>query len=278
MKKTVAIFLVLALCLCGCSTEEILAKEGIVLPAVPTQMAASNLPTAPQGSASLDDENTGADAPTGETYPWETEFNEAGYTILKEEFGQGKAVTWINGYKKGRSIVYYNNGLIEDSYYYPSGAMSHMRAWHGDGSYSESRWRDDGDVVTMDDGTKISQLGTFFYSKTIYADGSWEETQLYSEGIIEYMIRQFADGSYQEERYYESGQLKYSISQTPNEAQEYRYDEDGYTTYLHAVHTDREIELIADESGKLVKAIENGQTMEDPAVLEQYARDYNFRN
>ncbi len=34
----------------------------------------------------------------------------------------------------------------------------------------------------------------------------------------------------------------------------------------------------ADESGKLVKAIENGQTMEDPAVLEQYAQDYNFRN
>ena len=41
---------------------------------------------------------------------------------------------------------------------------------------------------------------------------------------------------------------------------------------------DYEIELIADGSGKLVTAIKNGQTIEDPTALAQYVTSYNFRN
>ena len=61
-----------------------------------------------------------------------------------------------------------------------------MCVYHADGSYSEIRRLDNGDVETMPDGTKISGWGTVFYIKTINGDGSWEETQFNSEEIAEF--------------------------------------------------------------------------------------------
>ena len=109
---------------------------------------------------------------------------------------------------------------------------------------------------TTEDGSKVMHMGTQVFSKNINADGSWEETHCNYDGIARLTVRQNADGSSQEER----------------------YDEEGFMTYYHTKQADYEIELLADESGKLVQAIENGQTIEDPAILAQYAAGYHFRN
>lgn len=326
MKKHIAVLIIFALCLglsaCGAETGK---AEEIVLPSIPTPMPVQNLPTMPEDSGDQDPEDTQAADPAEKKYPWEEEFDPTGYTVRKGEFGEGRTISWIKGYKNGRSIVYYNSGMIEDSYFYPSGALSHTCVYYADGSYSEVRRLDNGDVVTLPDGTKISGLGTVFYIMTINADGSWKETQYNSEEIPELEIRQLADGSYQEIRYnsagvsvheitrgldgyyyeilwydngdinkiitddpaagtymeeiyYENGQLKHKKSQTSDEEQEARYDEEGFLTYFHTKLADYEIELIVDGSGKLVKAIENGQTIEDPTALAQYVTSYNFRN
>lgn len=261
MKRVIVLVLVITFCLYGCSAKDILPgnpyEDEIVLPSIPTQTSGQNQPTMPQYGEDPGGEDTQAAAPEGNTYPWEVEFNETGYTVRKEEFNEGKAFTWIKGYKKGRSIIYYNNGTIEDSYYYPSGAMSHLCRWMQDGSYTEARWLDNGDVASiMPDGTTISGMGTLFYRITINTDGSSEETQLNSQGMVELMIRRFPDGSYQESR----------------------YDSEGFVTYVHMKNADYELELLSDENGKLIQAIENGQMIEDPAALEQYVTGYNFRN
>ena len=161
MKKTIAIFLVLTLCLCGCSEKEIISREEIVLPSIPTPMPAQNQPTMPQDTANFDDEDTEAVHPAGETHPWETEFIEAGYTVRKEDFDGGRAVTWIKGYKKGRSIVYYDNGRIDDSYYYPSGAISHNCHWDDTETLrkSETAVRGDQHVIRAQKLTQGAHVG-----------------------------------------------------------------------------------------------------------------------
>ena len=278
MKKSIAVFLVLALCFCGCSAKEVLLppEEEIVLPSIPTPVPAQKLPALPEDGGDQGTESK----QTAEKYPWETEFYPTGYTVRKENFDEGRAITWIKGYKNGRSIVYYNSGRIEDSYFYPSGAKSHMCTYNEDGSYSEVRWMDNGDVVTMPDGTKISSIGTLVYTKYINVDGSWEEVQINFEGIAEHRFCQLADGSYKEYWYYENGNFRKFITGDPAAGtyQEETYDEEEFLTYVHTKNTDYEIEMFTDENGKLVKVIENEQTIEDSAALAQYVTSYNFRN
>lgn len=301
MKKIIAMFLVLVLCLCGCSAEEMFAKEELVLPEIPTQMPALNLPTMPDDSGNQGAEGTQETVSSEKTYPWEKKFNDAGYVMYKETFSGGTAYTWLRGNEKGRQLTYYNNGSIEDTYYYPSGFMSHGYHWHAEGFYTEFGHLDNGYIETAEDGSRITHLGTPVFSKLINEDGSWEEMRYNSEGFLELMIRQLSDGCYQESHYnsegfcvhailqgadgsytetlrYDNGQLQYQKYQTSDQEQEDRYDEEGFMTYHHTRSTDYELELIADESGKLVKAIENGQTIEDPSALAQYVTGYNFRN
>lgn len=282
MKKHIVVFLVLTLCLCGCSVKEGLlpSEEEIVLPSIPTPVPAQIPPTMSEDVGVQNSEGTQTTEPVEKKYPWEMEFDPSGYTAREEKFGEGRAVTWIKGYKNGRSVVYYNSGRIEDSYFYPSGAMSHMCIYNEDGSYSEVRWMDNGDVVTMPDGTKISSIGTLFYTKYINVDGSWEEVQSNFEGIAEHRFCQLADGSYQEYWYYENGNFRKCKTGDPAAGtyQEETYDEEGFLTYVHTKNADYEIEMFTDENGKLVKVIENEQTIEDSAALVQYVTSYNFRN
>ena len=72
--------------------------------------------------------------------------------------------------------------------------------------------------------------------------------------------------------------MKYKKHLTSVDEQEERYDEEGFMTYFHKKCADYEIEMITDEKGRLVQAIENGQTIEDPTALAQYVTGYNFRN
>ena len=212
MKKLVFLFLVLILCLCGCGDLDAMFsknpyRDEIVLPTTPP--LATELPAVFEPSEQAGEPEEAV--PVGTTAPWETEFDEAGYTVIKDDFDGGVAYCWNKGYKNGRQVVYFDNGITEDSYFYPSGGMSHCCIWYADGSYSQTRWLDNGEVHTMPDGTKVSGMGTMCYSKTIQADGSYEETHFNSEGLVEVMIRQQADGLYEETQYNSEGLPKVMV-------------------------------------------------------------------
>ena len=80
-----------------------------------------------------------------------------------------------------------------------------------------------------------------------------------------------------EQEYYENGKMKRIKTQTAEILSEERYDEEGFRTYFYTKNADYEVELTADETGKLIKVIENGEVKEDETTLAQYANSFNFR-
>lgn len=319
MKKITAILLILALCLglCACGGKD------IELPTRPVQAAAPNQSAAvPQSSTDAAEESTEAIDPTGETYPWETEFNGEDYISFEMEAPNGdKFVTWREGSIFGterRNLYEWPDGNIEDSYYYPSGNCSHSYMWYTNGSYQEHHYLDNSYI---EDG--VTHMGTVVYFKQVNPDGTWNEThcdengnvtysaslsadgiywesrsfedgtrkdvsddpntgvhsesEYYANGNIKRSVYKDAAGNYTEGEYYENGNLKYMKNQSPEYTSEERCDEEGFRTYFYSKNADYEIELTADESGKLVKVIENGTEVQDPAIIAQYARDYNFK-
>jgi len=89
MKKTIAILLLLALCLwlCACGEE-------VVLPAKPAQVQQNENQSAASKSEAME-ENAEI---TGETYLWEAEFNEKDYVKFNVTAPGGeKVTTWKEG-------------------------------------------------------------------------------------------------------------------------------------------------------------------------------------
>ena len=139
MKKSIAVLLACILCLglCACSPRDVLANAGIlekevepvILPDVPEQIAPSTVPA-------TDETYSGTETadPTGETYPWEAEFDETGYDLLEERFNMGRTITWHKNFMPYCQVTYYNSGEITDTYSYPSGLPSHSYGWETDGS------------------------------------------------------------------------------------------------------------------------------------------------
>ena len=332
MKKIFVMLLVTAACCCLCACEKDIGAEAeeIVLHTQPQQVALPDLPTREtQDGTGAAEESTEATDSTGETYPWETEFNEDDYNRYEANFdGDGKSIFWTEcGMfdQCRRDILYFSNGDIEDSYFYPSGNCSHDFFYGADGSYREAHYLDNGHIGIAEDGSVTTYMGTTIYEKNIAPDGSYSEYEYDHDGNPIYNIRQDtngfysecwyyengncgksicndpAAGTYQEAEYYENGNQKYSIyedsqagtyyeyecfengnvkyskQQSPDYTQEQRCDETGFFTYFYYKDSDHEIELITDEDGKLVKAVENGTVIEDAATLAQYAQGYNFR-
>ena len=278
MKKIIAALLMLALCLglCACGALSSANKaEEIVLPTKP-KIVLPDLP-ARGGSDETADENI---EPTGETHPWDVEFNEADYAdcdVHEERFNIGKTITWHESFMPRRQVTYYNSGETDDSYFYPSYLPSHSYHWWADGSYSEVHYLDNGYFETKEDGAIISHIGTQIYDKWINSDGSWRESLFNNDGILMLEIYQNTEGSSGETQYYDNGNVKHCRRQSPEYTLEEHYDEEGFHTYFYSKDADYELELTADESGKLIKVVENGEVKEDAATLTQYAQNYNFR-
>lgn len=298
MKKIIATLLVLSLCLglCACG-----GGEEIELPTKP-QIAVPELPAGANSEEAVEN-GTGAVEPTGETHPWEAEFREDDYVKLEYTAPNGdKGITWREGSIFGteRRCLYewVESGTINDSYYYPSGNTSHEYTWYTDGAYDEAHYLDNG-YVDLEKG--MTHMGAQVYYKRIEADGTWYENHCDENGYPVRVISKSADGTYsescyfdngntsknvsdnsttgeyQEQEYYENGSFKYCKYITPDFTVEERCDEEGFHTYYYTKGADWEQECIADETGKLVKVIENGTEVQDPAIIAQYARDYNFR-
>ena len=322
-KKFIAIMLIFAICcgLCACGKEE------VTLPTKPEQLAAPTQAVAGETQNAEAEESPEAAEPTGETYPWEAEFNEDDYFVYVHNEPQvGKFTGYIvksldNLGACVRTIAEYTNGDIEDTYFYPSGLDSHSYRWYADGSYEEFRYLDDGRIDLAEQKT---YLGTVIYQKNIAPDGSWSEHRHDENGSPTHSAGMDADGSYwefqsladgisreisdnpntgdrweteyyengnikravlsnsktgecSESECFENGNIKYSKNQTSALTQEDRYVEEGFRTYYYTKNADYEIELISDEVGKLVTIVENGETIEDPAIITQYAQNYNFK-
>lgn len=318
MRKGIAVLVIFALCLglCACGGS----AESIEQPTKPQQ----SLPIeAPKNAAA--EESAEAQDPTGETYPWETEFNEEDYVKFEITAPKGeKITTWREGTIFGREVreIYeWTDGTISDSYYYPSGNKSHSYTWGADGSYSESHYLDNG---YMDQENQIIYTGTVVYEKNIQADGSAREFFSNENGVLTHSVVQQADGFYAdtyyfengnpskhvyydpatgeqgEQEYYENGNLKYSVyknatgycseqeyfdngslkyskNQSPEYTMEDCYDEEGFRTYFYSKDANHEIEMITDESGKLIKYVENGTAYENEDIPDGVAESYNFR-
>lgn len=300
MKKVIFMLLILAMCcgLCACSTE-----AEIVLPTKPQQMAVPSLPArAPQNDEDAASEGTESAEPTGDTYPWEGEFREEDYDRFEGVIeNDADIITWKeNGFmsQTRRKLTYWHNGDIEDTYYYPSGNISHSYWYGADGTYWEAHYLDNG-YIEIDGNSSMMYTGTNIYFKEIYPDGSYREHHRDNDGTPTFSIELDANGvytecryykngnyskiitsdpvsgTYQEEEYYENGNMKYIKNQTPENTVEEQYDEEGYHTYFYSKNADWEIELTADETGKLIRVVENGETIEDPERLAQYAQGYN---
>ena len=331
MKKFFSIVLILAIC-CGLGIyfymDNMQKKivEELVLPTVP-HVAVPTLP-AREGGEEATEEVTEPNDPTGETYPWETEFIEEDYNIMEGNAGDGgKGIFFLQkgeSFMIRRDIVYWTNGDIEDTYYYQSGLPSHRYFWSTDGTFEEFRYLDDGRIETNTNGSVHSIWGTMIYWKEVQPDGSYVENILPEEGnsteirhdangyyskseydrngnLCNYVSDDPATGTHEEGTYYdngctmrhvrensqrgeysetvyfENGYIKYNKYQTQTHIQEEHYDEAGFHIYFYLKDTNIEIELISDETGKLIKVIENGVTIEDTAIIAQYAQSYNFK-
>lgn len=346
MKKIITMLLILALCAGQCACG---GGEKIELPTQPAQIALPDRPATGETQTAEPGETSESTEPTGKTYPWEAEFREEDFDKISYTApNNDQIISWRDGGLFGitRREIYEwaETGIIEDSYYYPSGNASHCYRWHPDGSYEEYHYLDNG---YTDQETLIVHLGTMIYAKHISADGSFSENKYaedgtptycvvssadgsYSEytyaadGIPTYCITTYPDGSYTEEKYneqgipcyykslspdgsyselqyydngslksqitknpaagmesqqefYENGAAAYMKEQNPDYSSELHYDEEGYFTYYYYKDANGEIELISDETGKLVKVIENDDVKEDAATLARYAAGYNFR-
>lgn len=320
MKKCIVFLIVFQLCLglCACGGS----KNSIELPPIPQQMATPSLPTeAPEENAEAQDSTAGK-------YPWEMEFREEDYEKFQFTSPEGDKVTsWREGTiygREAREIYEWTDGTISDSYYYPSGNISHSYTWCADGSYEECHYADTSLSEMNEDGIETIYI-TKLYSKAIRSDGSWSEFYNNENGIPVFSASMSADGTYWEAYYFENGDcskeisdmpssgyrsereyyengvckkytasnsqageytlienfengnMKYCKIQTQGSIQEERYDEESFRIYYYIKENDTETELITDESGKLVKYVENGTVYENENIPDWVAESYNFR-
>lgn len=132
------------------------------------------------------------------------------------------------------------------------------------GTYSESYYFEDGNIkksVSNNDQT-----------------GAYMEYEYYENGSMKRSVyKDSAAGTYTEQECFENGSMKYNKNESAEYAMEDRFDEEGYHTYYCYKNPEYELELIADETGKLVKVIENGEVKEDEETLAQCAQTYKFR-
>ena len=254
--------------------------------------------------------------PTGETHPWETEFTGEGYNLIQANICDivdytktiGKSYAWYEGgigSYCARYLQIYDSGEISDTYYYPAPNLteSHSYWWGADGSYKEFRYLDGGYREILADGSLFNHMGTLAYYKIINADGTWKEFQRIDDDDRYFEISQHSDGYYLEEGYFENGDRCKYVKNDPaagiyqeevyyenGQLKNYRYEDSQAGTltaseyfenrtlkYFYNKTSNVEIELIADETGKLIKAVENGTVIEDAATLTQYAQIYNFK-
>ena len=86
----------------------------------------------------------------------------------------------------------------------------------------------------------------------------------YPSGCLSHIFTYGADGAYVESRWLDGDILIYARHIDPDGSIiEQHLNKDGYFTYWYNKTADHTIELIGDETGKLIECIENGVVIED---------------
>ena len=291
MKKIIAMLIILTLCLnlcaCGAGAQQ---SDGASVQNKPVNSVKTQ--NAVSGEAVKSTEAA------EETYPWEAEFREEDYYRLEGAAAPNgdKATTWLKGElldKTVRQLYEWGSGDTMDSYYYPSGNISHSYFWHTDGTYEEVHYLDNEKADSEQESTRIyfkqvnpddswfeyhyneNEVLTFLAS--MEANGTYSESYFFENGNVKKFVSINPPSEYTEQECYETGRIKYNKSESAEYVMEERYDEKGYRTYYCQKSSEYELELTADETGKLVKVVETGEVKEDEETLAWYASSYNFR-
>lgn len=167
-----------------------------------------------------------------------------------------------------------------------SGTMIYFKQTMADGWEYETFWDENGVIIRETSKSNDGVYRTTDYENGITAKetssnpntGEYQEAEYFENRKQKASVYDNAStGVHQEEAYFENGNLKFLKIIDSMGTQEEHYDEDGFCTYCYVKTSNYEIELIADENGKLAKAVENGNVTEDPVALSQYAQEYKFR-
>ncbi len=180
------------------------------------------------------------------------------------------------------------DGFYLEEQYFEDGTCKTVRKDPATGERTETEYYENGDVKK--NVSNNEQTGTYSeyecyengnMKKSVYKDpatGYSEEQEYYENGNMKKSVcKDPVTESSTEQEYYENGKMKRIKTQTAEMLSEERYDEEGFHTYFYVKNADYEVELTADETGKLIKAIENGEVKEDETTLAQYANNFNFR-
>lgn len=182
--------------------------------------------------------------------------------------------SWLldNGYEEGDirysgTMIYQKqitpDGTVYETFFDETGKETRATCANTDGSYRE---------IYYENGITVREI------IDSPSTGEHVECDFYENGAVKKsVVTNSQTGMYSEQEYFENGNMKHFKNQSPEYTSEERYDEEGYRTYFHTKNADYEMECIADETGKLVKVVENGEVKEDAETLAQYAADYNFR-
>ena len=132
-------------------------------------------------------------------------------------------------------------------------------------------------------------------------EGWWTEYEYYEDGTLRHSVGEdpnlgirdeweyFPNGNrmkitvtyldsdaYSYTEYYQNGVTKHYINiEADGTKTETKYNEEGYYTYLYAKNLAGETEHFADETGKLIKYVENGTTYEGDAIPSWVVESFN---
>lgn len=180
---------------------------------------------------------------------------------------------------------YLNNGYVDiQNHEVIQGTKIYCKQTNPDGAEYETFYNEDGKEIrftnSKPDGSyeEVDMLTGKYVGGNFNTGAYWEQENFENGTIKRNVSYDPAADIYIEVEYYENGQEKYSKNRNAEYSMEQRHDEEGYCTYFYSkdIRNNYEIECIADESGKLIKVIENGTVYEDAGTLAQY-KGYNFR-
>lgn len=199
--------------------------------------------------------------------------------------------------------------------YYPNGNLQKKISESAGGDYTEQQYREDGMLVYQKT-VQYDSRGVETVSETKWeadgsrsffltnSDGMTSESYFDSEEILlksagydpntriyaaaeyyrngsmkSYTIENRETDEYTLTENYESGAVKRICNVTPDGLKHDQiYDEEGYTTYLYKDSLLGSIEIISDETGKVIKYIENGVVLEGSSIPYSVITTFNFRS
>ena len=195
--------------------------------------------------------------------------------------------------EKGKSVqTYYDeNGDMVQTYYDEAGNTI-VVCIATDGSRTETRNNIDGSVVCIYDNPVTGEHTEMEFSVGMIPirqkshDPSidrYTEVEFYENGNLKWSkVQEPSSGVTSDQEYYENGNRKWIKTSHPDEEREARYNEEGYCTYYHSSSRrvngkPYEIECFGDETGKLIRILENGEETDDEKLFDLCIGSYDFR-